>query len=119
MINVIECLQVVFCHKVTHIHWMYEDSGTVGAAVCCLSSLASVVCVLFVKAPLVQRDRGRSLTAAVVDLVVLGDVTCVGSVRTSAIKRVKTLTPRQGFEKHFFICATACERFKTDSCTLK
>lgn len=77
------------------------------------------MCVLFVKAPVVLRDGGRSLTAAVVDLVVLGDVTSVGSVRTSAIKRVKTLTPSQGFEKHFLICSTVCERLKTANCALQ
>lgn len=59
------------------------------------------MCVLFAKALFVLRDRGRSLTAAAVDLVVLGDVTCVGSVHTSVIKRVKTFTPSQGFGKHF------------------
>lgn len=72
---------------------MYEDSGTVGVALCHHLSLASVMCVLFVEAHSVLRDRGRSLLAAVVYLVALGDVTCVGSVHTSAIKRVKILTP--------------------------
>lgn len=81
------------------------------------------MCVLFVKVHLVLRDRGRSLTAAVVHLA-LGDVTCVGSVGsvgTSAMKRVKTLVLSSGFGKCCLtqIICTVNERFQTNNCTIQ
>lgn len=69
---------------------------------CAVSPVLPQSCASFVKAPLVQRDGGRSLTAAVVDLVVLWDVTCVGSVRTSAIKKGENTHAQAGVWKTFF-----------------